>query len=419
MLRRLKSIWIGLGLICFLALFSACAWGGTGAVFKVGEARYTIDGTSYPMDAAPYIENGRVFVPFRYAATAVGIAPQDIEWNNSTRTLTLFKAGRVVQVKVGSNVLLVNGVELSMDAPAEIKNGRLYLPIRWLATALGVEVHWEPATATVIVGDSNPSASRVSTSSSGQNTDLLFKEYRWRDHQGQEWTWRVSFPSALYQYYRAQPRLFEQAKEEKLAQLRAAREEIDYWYRQCQVSSDQAFWQAYSNFISARERYEQILRELYSLKLDESLNLGYVTDPENRRLVRRLAQELAAKAPTDPEGRVEFIAAFVQGAIPYVMDKGNYPKYPVETLVEGGVCIDKSILFAALLRELGYRVALLVFEGNPGHMAVGVDCPGAWGSYYLKDGVRYFYLETTAPGWSLGDIPPAHRNQGAIVIPVP
>jgi hypothetical protein len=48
----------------------------------------------------------------------------------------------------------------------------------------------------------------------------------------------------------------------------------------------------------------------------------------------------------------------------------EYPKYPLETLVEKkGDCEDQSILAAALLAAMGYEVALLIL---PIHVALGV-----------------------------------------------
>lgn len=100
-------------------------------------------------------------------------------------------------------------------------------------------------------------------------------------------------------------------------------------------------------------------------------------------------------------------ANFVQ-SIPYVTDKigtgyDEYPKYPLEILYErAGDCEDSSILLASLYKQLGYECVLLHFDG---HMAVGVACPEAQGAYYEENGVRYYYIETTAPGWKVGEIP--------------
>jgi len=64
---------------------------------------------------------------------------------------------------------------------------------------------------------------------------------------------------------------------------------------------------------------------------------------------------------------LEDVVVFVQD-IPYESESGEYPKYPIETLVENcGDCEDKSILCASLLDLLGYNTSLLRY---PSHMAV-------------------------------------------------
>ncbi len=68
-------------------------------------------------------------------------------------------------------------------------------------------------------------------------------------------------------------------------------------------------------------------------------------------------------------------------------------RYPYETLYLGrGVCSDKSVLLAALLRELGFGVALLRFDAEC-HMAVGIRCPDGYD--YL--GTGYAFVESTTP----------------------
>lgn len=119
--------------------------------------------------------------------------------------------------------------------------------------------------------------------------------------------------------------------------------------------------------------------------------------------------------------KIEFTVAFIQ-SLPYVPDEvsasaDEYPKYPAETLItNGGDCEDTSILAAALLRKMGYRVALLILP-NARHAAVGVAGPFS-GFYYEKDGVKYYYLETTGEGWEIGEIPSAITDTRAYVYPV-
>ena len=142
----------------------------------------------------------------------------------------------------------------------------------------------------------------------------------------------------------------------------------------------------------------------------------YVTHPDDdAELVYPLAVELkrlAVQKGYDSEETVNFAASFVQNLkYPTVPEKEEYPNYPVETLFDkGGDCEDTAILAAALLEAMGHDVVLIRFtspiEGEAGHMAVGVAVTGVSGGYsYTYDGEKYYYLETTAASWELGDMP--------------
>ncbi|MGD9099163.1 MAG: hypothetical protein PVF45_01700 [Anaerolineae bacterium] len=122
--------------------------------------------------------------------------------------------------------------------------------------------------------------------------------------------------------------------------------------------------------------------------------------------------------------RAADVLAFTQQCITYDSDQrsalsSEWPRYPLETLVEGvGDCEDAVILAASLLKRLGYDVALLYY---PGHCALGVagaeDLPGD----YVEDaqtGVRYFFGETTSEGWSLGQVPEKYREMATEEIEV-
>lgn len=103
------------------------------------------------MDVAPFIENGRTFLPIRFVAEAVGVAVDNVIWNEEARTVTILKGERVIGLTIGSNVLTVNGTPIVMDTAAMIKDGRTVLPVRFVAQALGAAVAWDEATQTVTV----------------------------------------------------------------------------------------------------------------------------------------------------------------------------------------------------------------------------------------------------------------------------
>jgi len=65
---------------------------------------------------------------------------------------------------------------------------------------------------------------------------------------------------------------------------------------------------------------------------------------------------------------------------------------------------------------MDYGVALIEL---PGHMAIGVKGDaGLPGSYYEHSGNRYYYLETTDSGWSVGVVPDEYINAEAILVPI-
>ena len=150
----------------------------------------------------------------------------------------------------------------------------------------------------------------------------------------------------------------------------------------------------------------------------------YVTHPADDYYLDLLVDEIktaGGEAGFTGNEMVEFAAAFVQG-LPYTVDSvtspyDEYPRYPVETLVDGGGdCEDTSILLAAIVDKLGYGTVLVML---PEHVAVGIQGePGLEGSYYQYAGRDYYYLETTGEGFAVGEFPEELRSEKASIYPM-
>jgi len=108
-----------------------------------------VAGVEKTMDVAPYVKNGRTYLPVRYVASALGVLDSNILWDEATQKVTLLKGDKVVQLTIGSNAMIVNGVTITMDAAPEITSGRTMLPFRFIAQAMGSSVAWDEATQTV------------------------------------------------------------------------------------------------------------------------------------------------------------------------------------------------------------------------------------------------------------------------------
>jgi hypothetical protein len=186
----------------------------------------------------------------------------------------------------------------------------------------------------------------------------LEREYIW-NYKGLSWTLSLSIPGALYDYYGEKGRV----------------ETEDY--------------SVYVSHPDDDDYLGTIVREFNRIALEE----GYTE-----------------------EEKVNLIITFVQ-SLPYTSDSvttafDEYPRYPIETLVEyGGDCEDTSILTAAFLDALFYDVILI---NPPEHMAVGIGID-AYGTYWELDGEKYFYLETTGEGWEIGEMPPEYESETAYI----
>ena len=134
---------------------------------------------------------------------------------------------------------------------------------------------------------------------------------------------------------------------------------------------------------------------------------------ENRQhsFLADFVQTLECKAEyagLDREETLGFVIAFVQ-QLEYRNDQGEYPKFPIETIAEfGGDCEDTSILLAAMLREMGYETILI---NPPGHMAIAMALKGEHGEAFHWHGRDYYYVETTASGFGVGDIPENYKDK--------
>ena len=150
----------------------------------------------------------------------------------------------------------------------------------------------------------------------------------------------------------------------------------------------------------------------------------YVThpadDPYIDGVVRKIREAAEEKGFSEYQ-TVEFAIAFVQ-SMPYTVDSvtspfDEYPRYPAETLIDGGGdCEDTAILLASLLDSMGFGVVLIRL---PDHMAIGVmGGENTTGSYWEYGGDKYFYVETTDPGWGIGELPDEYADTSATVLPL-
>jgi len=136
-------------------------------VFKIGVKEYFVDNRvpGVPMDVAPFIENGRTYVPVRYLSNALGVTDKHIGWDERARLVTLAQPGfPKVELVINNRTIKSDGSPRQMDVAPVIRNARTFLPARFVAEALGYQVDWDPVRQVVVAwpkGEPKPDIGEV------------------------------------------------------------------------------------------------------------------------------------------------------------------------------------------------------------------------------------------------------------------
>lgn len=173
MLKRICSLILILCLLLAPGASASAASGTEEVTVRYRGIRIEVDGeTLNPCDAngnstEPFIYNGSTYLPVRAVASALGL---NVAWDEATSTVTLTSGGTVnlgsgepasssnsaaAQITYRNIRIVIDGKVITpcdvTGKPTEpfIYNGSTYLPVRAVASALGLDVAWDEATSTV------------------------------------------------------------------------------------------------------------------------------------------------------------------------------------------------------------------------------------------------------------------------------
>lgn len=121
-----------------------------------------VRGKELKFDVPPVIKEGRTLIPVRAIMNGMGA---EVKWDEATKTVTVTKGEITVVIALGSNIITINGVEQTMDVPAQLISNRTFVPIRFIAQALNMNVGWDEKTGTVEIGDGDGETSETNPES--------------------------------------------------------------------------------------------------------------------------------------------------------------------------------------------------------------------------------------------------------------
>lgn len=116
----------------------------------IGKKDYSINSEKKKMDTVPFVQDSRTLVPVRFVAEAIGA---QVEWDAENQIVKITNNDSVMTLKVGENTYSLNGKTSEMDTKSIIKDSRTFIPIRFVAEALGLNVEYNDTDKIVTLVD--------------------------------------------------------------------------------------------------------------------------------------------------------------------------------------------------------------------------------------------------------------------------
>ena len=124
----------------YIIALSAALMMFTAAVHAEDDIRVIIDGTFVDFgeydNVMPYIDSGRTLIPIRAVAEGLGAK---VDWDADNEIATIDNR---IELEINNDVAIVDGKQIIMDVPAQIKSSRTFVPIRFVSENMGARVEW-------------------------------------------------------------------------------------------------------------------------------------------------------------------------------------------------------------------------------------------------------------------------------------
>ncbi len=165
-------------------------------------------------------------------------------------------------------------------------------------------------------------------------------------------------------------------------------------------------YKEYSKYYRTLTNYNSTPEEFWSAVYKLIRN----DNEEKVKIISDIMRYAIQKNELDSMQSIEMILSFVQEITYYIPKENYFEVYPPlnSIIANKGDCDTKSIMFAMILEDLGYD-AVVFYSSKYLHAMAGVNINGR-GTYKTYAGKRYYFVETTAKGWSIGRMPYDMKN---------
>ncbi|HOO97808.1 MAG TPA: copper amine oxidase N-terminal domain-containing protein [Caldisericia bacterium] len=107
-------------------------------VLTIGETAATINDVPTEIGSNPvYLSSGNAMIPLRFLAEAFDA---DVGWDEKTSEITITVGDKVIVVRVGNRIAIVDGEVVEMPVTPEIKSGATFVPLRFITESFGCQL---------------------------------------------------------------------------------------------------------------------------------------------------------------------------------------------------------------------------------------------------------------------------------------
>ena len=112
------------------------------------DIKVELNGKLVKFPSSPVLAENTTLVPMRAIFETLGAA---VVWDEEASSVTAEGSGILLRIDIGANQAYLNNQPVPLESPAELKDGTLFVPLRFVAESLGKQVQWEEASHTVIL----------------------------------------------------------------------------------------------------------------------------------------------------------------------------------------------------------------------------------------------------------------------------
>lgn len=110
--------------------------------------RVLVDEQFLLLDSKPVIDEGSTLVPLRGIFEKLGAT---VTWDANSQSVTATRDGRTIRLQISSKEAAIDGTGWSLEVAPRLIDGSTMIPVRFVAEALGSEVHWDQANKLVLI----------------------------------------------------------------------------------------------------------------------------------------------------------------------------------------------------------------------------------------------------------------------------